>query len=118
MAADVAFLCHSDGVPACPGGCWPLVPFMGGVLSWSCHGLVAWCRPAIVVVVVVVSHCCSQSWLLMWHSCVIRMVYQHVQVVVGGGQWCGNDGWALWVGIVSGCRGWALWVGVMDGGGG
>ena len=87
----------------------PLVPFLGGVLSWSRHHLITWCHPAIVVawslsvvVVVVVSHCCSQLWLLTWHSCIVRMVYQCVQVVVGGGWWCGDDGWALWVGIVGG----------------
>ena len=82
---------------------------MGGVLSWSHHRLVAWCRPAIVVawsssvvVVVVVSHRCHRSWLLTWCSCVVRMVYWHVQVVVSGGRWCGDNGWALWVGVVGG----------------
>ena len=79
-----------------------LVPFMGGVLPWLHHHLVAWCRPAVVVawsssvvVMVVVSHHCRWWWLLTWHSCIVRMVYQCVQVVVGGGQWCGNNGWVL-----------------------
>ena len=46
------------------------------------------------------------------------MVYWHVQVVVGGGWWCGDDGWVSWVDVVGGHREWALWVGIMDGGGG
>jgi len=56
----------------------PLVPFVGGVLSWlhhchvlvSCHCLITWCCSAIVVawllsvvVVVVVSHHCGQSFV-------------------------------------------------------
>ena len=68
-----------------------------------------WC---VVVVALssccVVSSCCCcgmvmvccgcgcgecRSWLLMWHSCIVWMVYQHVQVVAGG-WWCGDDGWA------------------------
>ena len=92
-----------DGV----GHLLPLVLFVGGVLSWLCCHLIAWCRPAIVVawsssvvVVVVVSHCCHWLWLLTWHSCIGRMVYRHVQVVVSGGQWCGDDGWASWVVVV------------------
>jgi len=42
--------------------------------------------------------CC----LLTWCSCIVRMVYWCVQVVVGGGrwQWCGDDGW---------CCGWWWW---------
>jgi len=108
---------------------WPLnVVGEGVVLGTCCHWCRWWvvcCHPAIVVawlssvvVVVVVSHCCRRSWLLTWHSCVVRMVYWHVQVVVGGGQWCGDDGWASWVGVVSGHRGWASWVVVGGGGGG
>jgi len=102
-----------------------LVPFMGGVLSRSCRRLIVWCHPAVVVawlssvvVVVVVSHHCRRLWLLTWHSCVIRMVCQHVQVVVSGGRWCGNDGWVLWVGVMGGCHEWVSWVGVVGGGGG
>jgi len=48
-----------------------LVPFMGGVLSWSHHHLVTWCCPAVVVawsssvvVVVVVSHHCREVFTL------------------------------------------------------
>jgi len=86
--------------------------------SWvvCCCCLVMWCRPAIVVawsssvvVVVVVSHHCHRSWLLTWHSCVIWMVYQHVQVVVSGGRWCGDDGWVSWVGVMSGHHEWGRW---------
>jgi len=105
VASDVGPQCRWLGGGV---GCSSLfMPFMGGVLlSSHCH-LIMWCRPAVlvawsssVVVVVVVSHHCHQSWLLTWCSCIIRMVYQHVQVVVGGGQWCGNDGWASWVVVV------------------
>jgi len=85
------------------------VLFVGSVLLWSHCCLIVWCHPAVVVawsssvvVVVVVSHRCCQLWLLMWCSCVVRMVYQHVQVVVSGGQWCDDDGWVLWVGIMGG----------------
>jgi len=85
---------------------WPLDVVGKGVV-WGtrrhwCHSWVVCCRPAVVVawlssvvVVVVVSHRCCQLWLLMWHSCFVRMVYRRVQVVVGGGWWCGDDGWAL-----------------------
>jgi len=97
---------------------WPLdVIGEGVVLGTRRRWWVVCCHPAVVVawsssvvVVVVVSHHCRWSWLLTWHSGVVRMVYQHVQVVVGGGRWCGDDGWASWVGVVSGRRGWALWV--------
>jgi len=105
---------------------WPLdVIGEGVVLGARCRLWVVCCHPAVVVawlssvvVVVVVSHHCRWSWLLTWRSCIIRMVYRCVQVVVGGGRWCGNNGWALWVGIVSGHCGWALWVVVGGGGGG
>jgi len=87
-----------------------------GVRRRWCRSWVVCCRPAVVVawsssvvVVVVVSHRCHQSWLLTWCSCIVRMVYQRVQVVVGGGQWCGDDGWVSWVGVVSGHCGW-WWV--------
>ena len=101
---------------------WPLdVIGEGVVLGARRHWWVVCCCPAIVVawsssvvVVVVVSHCCHWSWLLMWRSCIVRMVYRHVQVVVGGGWWCGDDGWASWVGVVSGHRGWASWVVVVE----
>jgi len=105
---------------------WPLdVIGEGVVLGTHRHWWVVCCRPAVVVawsssvvVVVVVSHCCHRSWLLMWHSCIIQMVYRCVQVVVGGGRWCGDDGWVSWVGVVSGHHGWASWVVVGGGGGG
>jgi len=105
---------------------WPLdVIGEGVVLGTHRHWWVVCCRPAVVVawslsfvVVVVVSHCCRRSWLLTWRSCIIRMVYRRVQVVVGGGWWCGDDGWVLWVGVMSGHCGWALWVVVGGGGGG
>jgi len=99
---------------------WPLDVVGEGVVlgtrrRWCCWWVVC-CCPAVVVawsssvvVVVVVSHHCRQSWLLMWCSCIVWMVYRHVQVVVGGGQWCGNDGWASWVGIVDGGRWWWWW---------
>jgi len=107
---------------------WPLDVIGEGVVLGArrrwCRWWVVCCRPAIVVawsssvvVVVVVSHHCRRSWLLTWCSCVIRMVYRRVQVVVGGGRWCGDDGWASWVGVVSGRREWALWVGIVGGGG-
>ena len=74
---------------------------LGARRRW-CHSWVVCCCPAVVVawsssvvVVVVVSHHCHRSWLLMWFSCVVRMVYRRVQVVVSGGQWCGDDGWVL-----------------------
>ena len=38
------------------------------------------------------------------------MVYRRVQVVVGGGWWCGNDGWVSWVGVVGGYHEWVSWV--------
>ena len=105
---------------------WPLDVVGEGVVLGACRRWwVVCCHPAIVVawsssvvVMVVVSHCCCWSWLLMWHSCVVRMVYQCVLVVVGGGWWCGDNGWVLWVGVVSGHCGWALWVVVGGGGGG
>jgi len=107
---------------------WPLDVVGKGVVLGTCrHWCRSWvvcCHPAVVVawlssvvVVVVVSHHCCWSWLLTWHSSVVRMVYRRVQVVVGGGRWCGDDGWALWVGIVSGCCEWVLWVGIVGGGG-
>jgi len=72
---------------------WPLDVVGEGVVLGACRcWWVVCCHPAVVVawsssvvVMVVVSHCCCRSWLLMWHSCVIRMVYRCVQVVVGGG---------------------------------
>ena len=92
---------------------WPLdVVGKGVVLGARCHWCCSWvvcCHPAIVVawsssvvVVVVVSHRCHRLWLLTWRSCIVWMVYRHVQVVVSGGRWCGDDGWASWVGIVGG----------------
>ena len=44
----------------------------------------------------------STCRLLTWRSCIVQMVYWHLQVVVGGGQWqwCGDDGWASWVVVV------------------
>ena len=108
---------------------WPLNVIGEGVVLGAhrhwCHWWVVSCRPAVVVawslsvvVMVVVSHRCRQSWLLTWHSCIVWMVYRCVQVVVGGGRWCGDDRWVLWVGVVSGCCGWASWVVVGGGGGG
>jgi len=39
--------------------------------------------------------------LLTWRSCIVRMVYRRVQVVVSGWwRWCGDDGWASWVVVV------------------
>jgi len=92
---------------------WPLDVVGEGVVLGTrrhwCRWWVVCCRPAIVVawslsvvVVVVVSHHCCWSWLLMWRSGVVRMVYRGVQVVVSGGRWCGDDGWASWVGIMGG----------------
>jgi len=107
---------------------WPLDVVGEGVVLGArrrwCRWWVVCCHPAIVVawsssvvVMVVVSHRCRRSWLLMWCSCIVRMVYRHVQVVVGGGRWCGDNGWASWVGVVSGRREWASWVGIVGGGG-
>jgi len=97
---------------------WPLdVIGEGVVLGARRHLWVVCCHPAVVVawlssvvVVVVVSHRCHRSWLLTWCSCIIRMVYRCVQVVVGGGRWCGDNGWALWVGIVGGGGWWWWWL--------
>jgi len=87
---------------------WPLdVIGERVVLGTRCCWWVVCCHPAVVVawlssvvVVVVVSHHCHRSWLLTWHSCIVRMVYRCVQVVVGGGRWCGDNGWASWVVVV------------------
>jgi len=97
---------------------WPLDVIGEGVVlgarhCWCCWWVVC-CHPAVVVawsssVVVVVSHRCCRSWLLTWCSCVVQMVYRHVQVVVGRGRWCGDDGWASWVGVMGGHRGWWWW---------
>jgi len=100
---------------------WPLDVIGEGVVLGAhhhwCRSWVVCCCPAVVVawsssvvVVVVVSHCCHRSWLLTWHSCIVCMVYRHVQVVVGGGRWCGDDGWASWVGIVGGGGWWWWWL--------
>jgi len=64
-ASDMGPQCRWQGGGV---GCLsPLVPFVGGVLSWSHHRLLAWCHPAIVVawsssvvVMVVVSHHCCR----------------------------------------------------------
>jgi len=77
---------------------WPLDVVGEGVVLGArrrwCRWWVVCCRPAVVVawpssvvIVVVVSHRCRWSWLLMWRSCIVRMVYRRVQVVVGGGRW-------------------------------
>ena len=66
----------------------------GGVCLHSCYRQTS---------VDVPCRCCCLPlicWLLTWHSCVIQMVYQCVQVVVGGQWWCGDDGWASWVVVV------------------
>jgi len=52
VAADVVFLCHSDSVPACPGGCWwwavvwrRWVGVVGGCRGWvSWVGVVGGCH--------------------------------------------------------------------------
>jgi len=46
-ASDVGPWCHWRGGGV--GHSLPLVPFVGGVLLWSCGRLVVWCCPAVVV---------------------------------------------------------------------
>jgi len=92
-ASDVAPQCHWQGGGV---GCSsPLVLLVGGVLS-SCHCCGCGCGESSLSLVV------AADMAFLRRSC--------VQVVVGGGQWCGDDGWASWVGIVGGSGWWWWWL--------
>jgi len=117
---DVPCCCH------CVTSIWPALVHL---VTWRCcvvlvvlgHSVVGWLTRVrhlglSVLVVIVASDMGPQCrWLggcrlpltcqlLTWHSCIVRMVYWCVQVVVSGGQsqWCGDNGWVSWVGIMGG----------------
>ena len=84
----------------------PLVPFVGGVLSsCRCCGMVVICCGCG----------CGESPLLLVMAA--DVVFLHcsdgVPACPGGCQWwrwCGDDGWASWVGIMGGGGWWWWWL--------